>query len=208
MFSRPSRIALFGLCVLTLCLLLACGGDDRPDVAGVVSTSSPEACGSAGSAAPAVTSAATLPPTPETTASTGGAARSDLPLVEFARQSGGTACLPIEVVPPDEFGVGLSGRYELDDRGMLFYFGGATRGSFWMKNTHVDLSIAFVGGDNHIVEIREMQAESLDFVTPSADYAYTIEAQPGWYTRNEVAAGDEVRFAFDLKTALEAAGRK
>jgi uncharacterized membrane protein (UPF0127 family) len=154
-----------------------------------------------------VTSVATRPPTPETTAVTGSAVRSDLPVVEFVRHSGGSVCLPIEVVPPSQFSIGLSGRYELDDRGMLFYFG-ATRGSFWMKNTHVDLSIAFVGADNHIIDIREMQAESLDLVTPSADYAYSIEAQPGWYGRNGVVVGDEVRFAFDLNAALEEAGRK
>jgi uncharacterized membrane protein (UPF0127 family) len=155
-----------------------------------------------------VTSIATPPATPEATAVTGVQARADLPLVEFVRRSGGNVCLPLEVVPPDEFTIGLSGRYELDDRGMLFYFGHQARGSFWMKNTHVDLSIAFVAGDNRIVEIREMQAESLDFVTPAADYTYAIEAQPGWYERNGIAVGDEVRFAFDLNAALEEAGRK
>ena len=71
-----------------------------------------------------------------------------------------------------------------------------------MKNTHVDLSIAFVGTDSRIAEIREMKAESLEYVAPGADYLYAIEAQPGWYSRNGIVAGDEVRFTFELPKEL------
>lgn len=145
---------------------------------------------------------AEAPGAPEPTASTGAMPRSQLPLVEFVRKAGGSVFLPTEVLPSTEFTIGLSGRYELDERGMLFYFGKPTRGSFWMKNTHVDLSIAFVGADSRIVEIREMKAESLEYVTPGADYLYAIEAQPGWYSRNGIAAGDEVRFTFELPKEL------
>jgi uncharacterized membrane protein (UPF0127 family) len=123
-------------------------------------------------------------------------------VVEFVRASGGSVCLPVEIVPRDEFPVGLSGRYELDDRGMLFYFRSVNRGSFWMKNTHIDLAIAFVGADSRIVEIHEMYADTTHFVTPSVDYLYAIEAQPGWYGHHDVTTGDEVRFLFELPPEL------
>jgi uncharacterized membrane protein (UPF0127 family) len=179
-------------------LLVACG--EAADTPPAPPASTSEVCLTAAlrGGAPSATSTAPAPATPEPTASTGATPRPDLPVVEFVRASGGSVCLPVELVPKDEFQIGLSGRYELDDRGMLFYFGAPHRGSFWMKNTHVDLSIAFVGVDSRIVEIQEMQAESLHFVTPSVDYLYAIEAQPGWYARNDVVVGDEVRFLFEL----------
>jgi len=201
---RLVRLVVAAICLVALGVLAACNGSDDPSAATIaVGTSAPGACSAAGQSAPPVTSTAARPVTPEPTARTGGVERSDLPWVEFIAADGTSACLPIEVVPPDEFTIGLSGRYELDDRGMLFYFGVPGRGSFWMKNTHVDLSIAFVGEDNRIVEIREMRAESLDYVTPSADYTYAIEAQPGWYARHGIETGAEVRFAFDLQAALK-----
>ncbi len=195
------RTLLCALAALAL-LLVACDEADNPATPPTMSAS--EVCADVGSTpgAPAVISASPQPATPEPTASTGSAPRAELPVVEFVRASGESVCLPVEIVPRREFSVGLSGRYELDDRGMLFYFGAVHRGSFWMKNTHVDLAIAFVSLESRIVEIREMTAESLETITPSADYLYAIEAQPGWYERNNVVVGDEVRFLFELPPEL------
>lgn len=177
-----------------LLLFASACSEDAPAPTAAATPAVAAACTATATPAPAVTSAAARPPTPEPTASTGSADRTELPLVEFVRRQGGSVCLPTEVLPRREFTVGLSGRYNLDERGMLFYYDAPQRGSFWMKNTHVDLSIAFVGADSRIVEIREMKAESLEYVTPAADYLYAIEAQPGWYARNHIAVGDEVRF--------------
>lgn len=177
-----------------LLLLAAACSEDGSSSSAAATPALAAGCSSTTTAAPAVTSAATRPPTPEPTASTGAAARGALPLVEFVRAEGGPVCLPTEVLPRREFPVGFSGRYELDERGMLFYYEAPHRGSFWMKNTHVDLAIAFVGADSRIVELREMRAESLEYITPSVEYQYAIEAQPGWYARNRVVVGDEVRF--------------
>jgi uncharacterized membrane protein (UPF0127 family) len=188
------RLYLLLAASVLLLLAVACS-DDAPAAPTAVTPATAEGCASlpASSATPAV-SAGTRVATPEPTATTGSLPRADLPIVEFVRASGGSVCLPTEVLPRKEFTIGLSGRYELDERGMLFHFGASGRGSFWMKNTHVDLSIAFVGVDSRVVEIREMKAESLDYVTPGADYVYAIEAQPGWYARNGITVGDEVRF--------------
>ncbi len=85
---------------------------------------------------------------------------------------------------------------------MLFYFPQTARGPFWMKDTHIDLSIAFVTTDERIVDIREMRAESTDLVTPSADYRYAIEAPAGWYAKHKVRVGDTARLNFPLPKTI------
>lgn len=177
-----------------LLLLASACSEAAPAPTAVATPAVAGGCTPTAASAPAVTSAAPRPLTPEPTASTGSSARTDLPMVEFLRRQGDSVCLPTEVLPRREFSIGFSGRYELDERGMLFYYDAPQRGSFWMKNTHVDLSIAFVGADSRILEIREMKAGSLEYITPAAEYLYAIEAQPGWYVRNQIAVGDEVRF--------------
>lgn len=120
-------------------------------------------------------------------------------MVEFLRADGVVVSFPIEVPPRSEYGIGLSGRYELDERGMLFHYSDPeSHIGFWMKNTHINLAIAFVSGDLRIVEIHEMEAESLEIIRPQAAHQYAIEAPAGWYDAHGVAAGDRVRFAFDL----------
>ena len=110
-----------------------------------------------------------------------------------------TTSLPVEIPPRTEYTIGLSGRYELGERGMLFHWDdGSRRRSFWMKNTHIDLDIAFVGSDFVIQEIFGMEAESLEIRAPADVYQYAIEAPAGWYAANEVRVGDTARFAFDL----------
>lgn len=203
MARRTAHLLATSLLASSILFVAACGSGGSEDAPATATV--PPSTGCTTTPPPRgtpVVSAATPAPTPEPTASTGGAARSGLALIEFVRQSGGSVCLPSEVLPRGEFAIGLSGRYELDERGMLFYFARPHRGSFWMKNTHVDLSIAFVSADSRIVEIREMKAESEEFVTPAVDFRFAIEAQPGWYARNGIAVGDEVRFAFTLPAGL------
>lgn len=182
---------------LVVALALAGCGDnaDAPDVdataaiGGVVlGTPAASATVAIGSSEP-VTSTASTP-------------RSRLPVIEFVRADGTVARLPVEVPPPTEYSIGLSGRRQLDERGMLFYYRELGRGPFWMKNTHIDLAIAFVSAAHRIVELREMRAESTDLVTPGVDYQYAIEAPSGWYRANSVALGHEVRFTFPLPPEL------
>ncbi len=82
---------------------------------------------------------------------------------------------------------------------MLFHWDdGMVRRSFWMKNTHIDLDIAFIGSDFVVQEIFGMEAESLDIRAPADAYQYAVEAPSGWYAANGVQVGDSARFAFDL----------
>src|SRR5262245_40665951 len=84
------------------------------------------ACGQPATA-PAASVAASATVTPQIAgqpiASTANTPRASLPVAEFERSDGTLARLPIEVPPPTEYNIGLSGRRTLgDERGMLFYY--------------------------------------------------------------------------------------
>jgi len=138
----------------------------------------------------------------EPVASTASTPRSQLSVIEFVRADATVARLSVEVPPPTEYSIGLSGRRQLDERGMLFYYREVGRTSFWMKNTYIDLAIAFVSATHRIVEIREMRAEDEQLVTPGTDYQYAVEAPARWFRTNGVNVGDEARFTFPLPREL------
>ncbi len=146
----------------------------------------------------------TPPPTPtpypvEPTATTGALAIEELPVIEFVRGNGSSVALPVEVPPRSEYSIGLSGRYELAERGMLFHYPDAERARpFWMRNTHVDLDIAFAGADFVIIDIRRMTADTDDFHRPDRGYMYAVEAPAGWYEANSIAVGDVMWLRFEL----------
>jgi uncharacterized membrane protein (UPF0127 family) len=115
---------------------------------------------------------------------------------------GATFVLPIEVPDRSEYGVGLSGRLELGERGMLFWYPDLTSQPFWMQNTHFDLSIAFVDGDGAIVDILLMTALSLEPRSPDQQYRYAIEAPAGWFDERGLAPGDSAILDFDIPDSL------
>ena len=86
-------------------------------------------------------------------------------------------------------GVGSLG----EDRGMAFVYDDPTTGSFWMKDTLIPLSIAFVDGDR-IVAIEEMKPCETDpcptWDSDGAAYTVAIEANAGWFTAHGIAVGD------------------
>ena len=138
-------------------------------------------------------------PTPEPTpaepvASTASIALAELPRVEFVRADGSAVALPVEIPPRSDYGLGLSGRYELEGRGMVFHYPQGTSAiGFYMKNTHIDLAIAFVGLDDRVIAIRQMEAESLDLVRPGGVYRYAVEAPAGWYAARGIVEGALLR---------------
>jgi uncharacterized membrane protein (UPF0127 family) len=122
------------------------------------------------------------------------------------RPDGSTVPLAVEVPPMTEYGIGLSGRRSLEDRGMLFDFqNNEHTGPFWMKGTHIDLDIAFVGPDIRIIAITRMKAEDETHVTSPRPYRWAIEAPAGWFERNNIRAGDMVHFLYTLPPLLTSA---
>ncbi|MDR2444402.1 MAG: DUF192 domain-containing protein [Spirochaetaceae bacterium] len=97
-------------------------------------------------------------------------------------------------VTAEEQRMGLMFRKNLDDGcGMLFVYQRDQILSFWMKNTIIPLSIAFISRDGRIIEIRDMRPQSLETVRSSRSVRYALEAPQGWFERAGISAGCAVR---------------
>jgi uncharacterized membrane protein (UPF0127 family) len=183
------------LIALILASALVVGGCSSPDAPPLEGTAAADYVPTPFIAPATPTPPAAGPGTAEPVASTAALPLARLPVAEFVRASGEPARLPIEVIPTGEFGVGLSGRRTLGERGMLFaYDTPGQEGPFWMKNTHIDLDIAFIDASGRIVSIRTMRAESEEYVYSSAPYQSALEAPAGWYAAHGVGEGDRVRY--------------
>jgi uncharacterized protein len=75
---------------------------------------------------------------------------------------------------------------------MLFVFSEKTYGGFWMKNTLIPLSIAFLDSDGKILKILDMEPCNVD-ICPNYDpgiyYHYAIEVNLGWFERDKLKKG-------------------
>ncbi|MDR2718894.1 MAG: DUF192 domain-containing protein [Treponema sp.] len=92
---------------------------------------------------------------------------------------------------------GLMHRKKLPDgEGMIFIFERDEQLSFWMKNTVIPLSIAFIASDGRIVEIKQMQPLDLNSVKSSRSVRYALETPQGWFDRAGVKPGDVVGLDF------------
>ncbi len=103
--------------------------------------------------------------------------------------------LRVEVArTPSERQKGLMHREHMEpDEGMLFVFTEDRILSFWMKDTGIPLSIAFLDKNGKVTDILDMEPFSLDAVYSSAPCRYAIEAQKGFFRRAGLRAGDTVR---------------
>jgi uncharacterized protein len=80
-----------------------------------------------------------------------------------------------------------------EDRGMLFMFERPKRASFWMKNTRIPLSIAFIDSAGKILEIKSMNPQDETVVPSSSDQvAYALEVNQGWFSRHGVSPGAKI----------------
>ncbi len=61
-----------------------------------------------------------------------------------------------------------------------------------MKDTLVPLSIAFLGHCGEIVDIQDMEPETLDIHQAQESYEYGLETPQGWFTENGIEVGDLV----------------
>ncbi len=116
--------------------------------------------------------------------------------------NGTTAHLQIEIAQTEpQLESGLSNRDEIPlDTGMLFVI--KVRGpGFWMKDTRVALSVAFIGECGQIVSIQDMQPMSLDIHSTDQPYSFGLEVDQGWFARNGIAVGDIVSLPKDLRPA-------
>ena len=106
----------------------------------------------------------------------------------------GAATATVEVAAtPRARAEGLSGRRELAaDEGMLFIFPEPARAGFWMKDTFVGLSIAFITPAGRIAEIQHMEPRTLEKHAPGQPFLMALEMPAGWFERNGVKVGDHL----------------
>ena len=108
--------------------------------------------------------------------------------------AGGRAELTVELARTGaERSRGLMFRDRLpEERGMLFVFEGETKSGFWMKDTKIPLSIAFIAADGGILETQDMEPLSVELHRPAETYRYALEVNQGWFQRHGLGAGDRV----------------
>lgn len=94
---------------------------------------------------------------------------------------------------PQQQQVGLMHRHEMGaNDGMLFVYPSAGRRCFWMKNTPLPLSIAFIADDGTVVNIENMAPLSLDSHCSAKPVRYALEMHQGWFAQRGVQAGSRL----------------
>ena len=96
---------------------------------------------------------------------------------------------------PQERVTGLMFRKNLaSDSGMLFVMPEPEHAAFWMKNTTLPLSVAYINQSGMILEIHDLQPLD-EKPVPSAfsNIAYALEMEQGWFARNRILAGDRIK---------------
>jgi uncharacterized membrane protein (UPF0127 family) len=97
---------------------------------------------------------------------------------------------------PEERMTGLMFRKEMPQQeGMLFVFEYPAQQCFWMKNTLLPLSVAFVHDDGTIANIEEMAPQTLDSHCSAKPVRYVLEMNKGWFAKRGIKAGSKLEGA-------------
>ncbi|MGY0198730.1 DUF192 domain-containing protein [Leptothrix sp. BB-3] len=89
--------------------------------------------------------------------------------------------------------IGLMNRPTMPpNHGMLFVFEGPDMHCFWMRNTLLPLSIAFLAADGRIVNIEDMAPQTDTSHCPREPVRFALEMNQGWFAKRGFKAGDKV----------------
>jgi uncharacterized membrane protein (UPF0127 family) len=140
------------------------------------------------SASPVVTqvSSTPLPASLPTSVATAAAASPVLLPARF-----GEVALLVELARSDqEQQKGLMFRKTMPaDQGMLFVFEKEQRLGFWMKNTYLPLSIAFLNSEFEIVDIQDMMPLDENTHVSLSPALYALEMNQGWFRQHKIEVG-------------------
>jgi uncharacterized protein len=78
------------------------------------------------------------------------------------------------------------------NEGMLFVFDDKAAHCFWMRNTLLPLSIAFIEDDGSIVNIADMAPKTEDSHCPTRPVRYALEMEQGWFAKRGLQAGSKL----------------
>ncbi len=94
---------------------------------------------------------------------------------------------------PGERSIGLMNRPSMGaNEGMLFVFDQPAQQCFWMKNTLLPLSIAFLADDGSVVNIEDMSPQTLDSHCSRKDVRYALEMNVGWFAKRGIKPGSRL----------------
>ena len=115
----------------------------------------------------------------------------DLPKIKI---SAGMHLIDTQVAStPDQRATGLMFRQEMPQgEGMLFVFEEATPQCFWMKNTLLPLTAAFIADDGSIVNLANMKPQSTDSHCSAKPVRYVLEMNLGWFEKKGLKAGSKL----------------
>ena len=122
--------------------------------------------------------------------STGGRA-ADLPTRTLTI---GKQTFVVEVVTtPEQRATGLMNRFSLQpDHGMLFVFDKPQALAFWMKNTYIPLSIAYLDASGVVLNIEDMRPHDESSHWSHGPALYAIEMKQGWFAGKQIGPGAKV----------------
>jgi len=94
---------------------------------------------------------------------------------------------------PDQRSMGLMFRKEMPQHeGMLFVFEQPATQCFWMKNTFLPLTAAFVADDGTIVNLVDMKPQTTDSHCSEKPVRFVLEMNQGWFAKKGLKAGSRL----------------
>ena len=115
--------------------------------------------------------------------------------LERIKLTAGMHRLDVQVAAtPEQRQIGLMFRKEMPQHeGMIFIFDQPAQQCFWMKNTLLPLSAAFIADDGTIVNIEDMKPLVLDSHCSAKPVRYVLEMNKGWFAKKGVQAGSKLQ---------------
>jgi uncharacterized protein len=97
---------------------------------------------------------------------------------------------------PEERSTGLMFRKSMGTNdGMLFAFEVPGQQCFWMKNTLLPLSVAFIADDGSVVNIESMKPQTLDSHCSAKPVRFVLEMNEGWFAKRGIKPGTKLQGA-------------
>jgi uncharacterized membrane protein (UPF0127 family) len=95
---------------------------------------------------------------------------------------------------PEQREIGLMFRTSMaPNDGMLFAFERPGQQCFWMKNTLIPLSVAFIADDGSVVNIDDMKPQTLDGHCSEKAVRFVLEMNDGWFAKRGIKAGSKIK---------------
>ncbi|MEO8487645.1 MAG: DUF192 domain-containing protein, partial [Betaproteobacteria bacterium] len=94
---------------------------------------------------------------------------------------------------PEQRTIGLMYRFSLPaDRGMLFVFPEPQMVGFWMRNTYIPLSIAYLDADGRILNVEDMAPHDESSHPSRGPALYALEMRKGWFAERSLGPGTRI----------------